>query len=273
KLRIALHPRGQSRWIRLPTLVFVIRRWGDRQLLADRLDPVLSTMRVDEREHHFPRRSSSAWAKNADALRSISLARFSSVFSRSSCLTRSRSATAVLRRGSAVASAFSTHDLSVSDVQPIFSAIDRIASHRVGYSWTCSWNSRTARSRTSAGYLFDVFPMAPFSQSDGASGKPGAIQNGRHERMHLTLKQEATKPAAKNFLQQQARFDEFLSTFNEQRPHQALNMKYPAELYSASQRPYNGLPELEYPFHDRTITVTRCGRICMGKLKINLSQA
>jgi putative transposase len=104
--------------------------------------------------------------------------------------------------------------------------------------------------------------------------KPGhPQQNGRHERMHLTLKQEATKPAAKNFLQQQARFDEFLSIFNEQRPHQGLNMKYPAELYSASPRPYTGLPELDYPFHDRTITVTRCGRICMGKLKINLSQA
>ena len=79
--------------------------------------------------------------------------------------------------------------------------------------------------------------------------------------------------AAKNLLQQQARFDQFISTFNEQRPHQGLNMKYPAELYTPSPRPYGGLPELEYPFHDRTITVTRCGRICMGPLKINLSQA
>src|SRR5437588_845757 len=104
--------------------------------------------------------------------------------------------------------------------------------------------------------------------------KPGhPQQNGRHERMHLTLKQEATKPASKNFLQQQARFDQFITIFNEERPHQALNMRYPAELYSHSPRPYNGLPELEYPFHDRTITVTRCGRICMGPLKINLSQA
>ena len=104
--------------------------------------------------------------------------------------------------------------------------------------------------------------------------KPGnPQQNGRHERMHLTLKQEATKPAAKNFLQQQGRFDEFITCFNQERPHQALNMRYPAELYTASPRTYNGLPDLEYPFHDRTITVTRCGRICMGPLKINLSQA
>jgi putative transposase len=104
--------------------------------------------------------------------------------------------------------------------------------------------------------------------------KPGhPEQNGRHERMHLTLKQEATKPAAKNFLQQQGRFDQFIQTFNHERPHAALNMRCPAEIYCASPRPYNGLPELEYPFHDRTITVTRCGRICMGQLKINLSQA
>ncbi len=48
-------------------------------------------------------------------------------------------------------------------------------------------------------------------------------------------------------------------------------MQYPAELYSPSPRPYAGLPDLEYPFHDRTITVTRCGRICIGRRKINLS--
>ena len=48
-------------------------------------------------------------------------------------------------------------------------------------------------------------------------------------------------------------------------------MKYPAELYRHSPRPYRGLGELEYPFHDRTITVTHCGRICFGRRKINLS--
>jgi hypothetical protein len=49
-------------------------------------------------------------------------------------------------------------------------------------------------------------------------------------------------------------------------------MRYPSELYCASPRLYHGLEELEYPFHDRTITVTHCGRICLGKHKINLSQ-
>ena len=103
--------------------------------------------------------------------------------------------------------------------------------------------------------------------------KPGnPQQNGRHERMHLTLKKEATRPAGRNFLQQQARFDRFIHCYNFERPHQALNMKYPAEIYSASPRPYQGLNELEYPFHDRTIMVTHCGRICMGHRKINLSQ-
>jgi putative transposase len=102
--------------------------------------------------------------------------------------------------------------------------------------------------------------------------KPGhPQQNGRHERMHLTLKKEATKPAAQNFLQQQARFDTFMDGFNRERPHQALDMKYPAELYQASPRRYRGLTELNYPFHDRTLTVTQCGRLCIGKRKINLS--
>jgi putative transposase len=57
-----------------------------------------------------------------------------------------------------------------------------------------------------------------------------------------------------------------------ERPHQALDMKYPAELYSASPRPYQGLSELTYPLHDRTVMVTNCGRICIGRRKVNLSQ-
>ena len=62
--------------------------------------------------------------------------------------------------------------------------------------------------------------------------KPGhPTQNGRHERIHLTLKKEATKPALQNLLQQHARFDDFMECYNRERPHQALNMKYPAELF------------------------------------------
>jgi putative transposase len=87
------------------------------------------------------------------------------------------------------------------------------------------------------------------------------------------LKKEATKPAAPNFLRQQAGFDDFIDCYNQERPHQALEMKYPAELYRPSPRPYRGLREFEYPFHDRTVTVPHCERICLGKRKINLSQA
>src|SRR5713101_2823141 len=92
-----------------------------------------------------------------------------------------------------------------------------------------------------------------------------------NERMHLTLKKEATKPAATNFLQQQARFDKFIEVFNKERPHEALDMNCPADVYTASTRPYQGLPDIDYPFHDRTIVVTHCGRICLGRKKINFS--
>ena len=103
--------------------------------------------------------------------------------------------------------------------------------------------------------------------------KPGhPEQNGRHERMHLTLKKETTKPPGMNFLQQQERFDDFMEEFNYERPHQALDMKYPSEIYIRSSKVYEGLPEVDYSFHDRTVLVTACGRICIQKKKINLSQ-
>lgn len=103
--------------------------------------------------------------------------------------------------------------------------------------------------------------------------KPGnPQQNGRHERMHLTLKKEATKPPGDNLLQQQEKFDYFVDEYNNDRPHQALEMKYPTEVYTSSLREYKGLPEVEYPFHDKTITVTHCGRICLYGKKINFSK-
>src|SRR5262245_21583331 len=103
--------------------------------------------------------------------------------------------------------------------------------------------------------------------------KPGhPEQNGRHERMHLTLKAEATKPAAANLLQQQARFDDFIERYNQERPHQALGMRFPSQVYRSSPRPYRGLSEVDYPFHDWTVTVTHCGRICFRTRKVNLSQ-
>lgn len=103
--------------------------------------------------------------------------------------------------------------------------------------------------------------------------KPGnPQQNGRHERMHLTLKKQTTKPAGQNILQQQAKFDDFIEEFNNERPHEGLDMKCPGEIYQPSQRIYKGLPPVEYPMHDRTIVITNCGRICMGKTKVHFSQ-
>jgi putative transposase len=89
--------------------------------------------------------------------------------------------------------------------------------------------------------------------------------------MHLTLKKEATKPAVANILQQQARFDDFIERYNRERPHQALGMKVPADVYTRSVRVYRGLEELSYPFHDATVMVTNCGRICWNARKINFS--
>ena len=92
-LRVGIAPRPGRQLARIgaPRHMGVIGRRGDRQNAADRLDPVDGAMIVDERDHGLDRRSSSAWAKYADALRRISLACRSSRFSRSSALSRSRS--------------------------------------------------------------------------------------------------------------------------------------------------------------------------------------
>lgn len=77
-------------------------------------------------------------------------------------------------------------------------------------------------------------------------GKPQ--QNGRHERMHRTLKQETASPPAANRRTQQARFNQFRKQYNEQRPHQALGQQPPANFYQPSARPYpTRLTEVEYP--------------------------
>ena len=98
-------------------------------------------------------------------------------------------------------------------------------------------------------------------------------QNGRHERMHRTLKAEATHPARANLLQQQERFEEFQQEYNFERPHQALEMKRPAELYQKSTRPYRGLPDITYPGYEKALMISHCGRICINKLKVHITKA
>ena len=67
------------------------------------------------------------------------------------------------------------------------------------------------------------------------------------------------------------RDEENEASHNRERPHQALAMNVPADLYRPSAREYHGLEELEYPFHDWSVVVTHCGRICFKGRKINLS--
>jgi transposase InsO family protein len=87
-------------------------------------------------------------------------------------------------------------------------------------------------------------------------------QNGQHERMHLVLKQETTRPAAANFLQQQERFDRFVHVYNQERPHEGLDQRTPASHYQPSPRPYpETLPEPAYPLHDVVRTVNDDGRV------------
>lgn len=77
-------------------------------------------------------------------------------------------------------------------------------------------------------------------------GKPQ--QNGRHERMHRTLKAETTRPPAGNMSAQQRRFNSFRSEFNKERPHEALDLQTPASLYIPSSREMpSKLPPLIYP--------------------------
>jgi len=75
-------------------------------------------------------------------------------------------------------------------------------------------------------------------------------QNGAHERMHRTLKAEATRPASRSLDEQQARFDQWRQTFNHRRPHESLRGDRPADRYTSSPRPFpHRLPRLEYADH------------------------
>lgn len=81
-----------------------------------------------------------------------------------------------------------------------------------------------------------------------AKGRPD--QNGRHERMHRTLKAEATRPPEQNEAKQQARFDDFRREYNEERPHEALSQATPSSHYQNSTRPYpERIAPPEYPGH------------------------
>jgi len=90
-------------------------------------------------------------------------------------------------------------------------------------------------------------------------GRPHHPQdNGRHERMHRTLKAETTRPPSSSNRGQQRLFDTFREEYNEERPHEALGQRPPGRLYRASPRPFpTKLPEVEYPAHYEQRTVCK----------------
>ena len=98
-------------------------------------------------------------------------------------------------------------------------------------------------------------------------------QNGRHERMHRTLKAETARPPAASASQQQARFDRFRQDYNHDRPHEALGQRPPAALWRPSPRPY---PEpLAEPWYDAWHAVRRVrtdGSIKWGGERVFISE-
>ena len=101
-------------------------------------------------------------------------------------------------------------------------------------------------------------------------GKPA--QNGRHERMHRTLKAETTRPAAGGLAAQQQRFNLFREEFNHERPHEALDQATPATCYAPSPRPMpDRLPLLEYPDRFEVRYVSANGGIRWNSRWVNVS--
>lgn len=99
-------------------------------------------------------------------------------------------------------------------------------------------------------------------------------QNGKHERMHKTLKAEATRPPGSSLTEQQNRFDRFRREYNDERPHESLNQDTPAARYSASPRAFPAcLPELVYPAHFEVRAVTDTGTINFRSRRFHLSSA
>jgi transposase InsO family protein len=105
--------------------------------------------------------------------------------------------------------------------------------------------------------------------------KPGKPQqNGRHERMHRTLKEATVHPAAASFRAQQRRFDGFKREYNEERPHESLGDRRPKDFYQPSTRSYpKNLPEPIYPKHFELRTVNKTGEFRWEGTKLFLSAA
>lgn len=139
-----------------------------------------------------------------------------------------------------------------------------------------------SRIRTDNGVPFATCTLARLSQLSAwwvrlgvlpeliEPGKPQ--QNGRHERMHRTLKAETTRPPSNSRIAQQRRFDRFRLEFNTVRPHEAISMNTPGALYRPSPREMpDKLPRLEYPSHYEVRYVSANGGIRWKNDWVNVS--
>jgi transposase InsO family protein len=99
-------------------------------------------------------------------------------------------------------------------------------------------------------------------------------QNGAHERMHRTLKAEATRPPRVDLPAQQRAFNRFRRIYNDERPHKSLGGKTPASLYRPSNREYMGeLPPIEYPGHFIVKRITNAGTFRFKKRLLFIANA
>lgn len=99
-------------------------------------------------------------------------------------------------------------------------------------------------------------------------------QNGKHERMHKTLKAEATRPPSSSLAEQQTRLDQFRAEYNEERPHESLGQETPASCYVvSSRRPEVCADVFEYPLHYELQTVCSNGMVGFKKRHFFLSKA
>ncbi len=105
--------------------------------------------------------------------------------------------------------------------------------------------------------------------------RPGKPQdNGRHERMHLTLKQATATPPAWSWREQQRRFDRFREEYNQERPHEALGQVPPASCYQPSERSWpTRLPEIAYDPDFEVRRVEQGGQIRWRGQKVFVSHA
>jgi transposase InsO family protein len=139
-----------------------------------------------------------------------------------------------------------------------------------------------ARIRTDNGVPFATIALGRFSALSAWWLRLGILpdliepsspqQNGRHERMHRTLKAEATRPPTASMAARQRAFDRFRREYNEERPHEALGQVTPASRYAPSPRPYPArLPALEYPAHWEVRRVSGNGGVRWYDAWVNVS--